>query len=122
MSRPSHSSRFDHPNYTGRVVQIKKLFLCILFHPPVTSSLLRPNIMAEEASINLYRTVRPIYRTGVPLPSRCCILYIFFSTNTSTEYFKHAAHSPFFSSKCCLFHNATVFWFLCYSHFTYRVC
>ena len=24
------------------------------------------------------RTVRPIYRTGVPLPSRCCILYTFF--------------------------------------------
>jgi len=53
------------------------------------------------------RTVRPIYRTGVPLPSRCYILHIFFSTNISTEYFKHAAHSPFFSSKCSLFHNAT---------------
>jgi hypothetical protein len=25
------------------------------------------------------RTARPIYRTGVPLLSRCCILYIFFS-------------------------------------------
>jgi len=24
------------------------------------------------------RTVRPIYGTGVPLLSRCCILYIFF--------------------------------------------
>jgi hypothetical protein len=24
--------------------------------------------------------------------------YIIFSTNISTEYFKHAAHSPFFSS------------------------
>jgi len=23
--------------------------------------------------------MRPIYRTGVPLPSRCCILYIFFN-------------------------------------------
>jgi hypothetical protein len=33
------------------------------------------------------------------------ILYIF-PTNISTEYFKHAAHSPFFSSKCRLFHNA----------------
>jgi hypothetical protein len=53
--------------------------------------------------------VHPIYRTGVPLPSRCCILYIFFSTNISVEYFKHAAHSPFFSSKCHLFHNATFF-------------
>jgi hypothetical protein len=33
----------------------------------------------------------------------------FFSTTISTEYFKHAAHSPFFSSKCCLFHGATFF-------------
>jgi hypothetical protein len=54
------------------------------------------------------RTVRPIYRTGVPLPSRCCILYIF-STNINTEYFKHAAYSPFFPSNCRLFHNATFF-------------
>jgi len=35
--------------------------------------------------------------------------YIFFSTTTSTEYFKHAAHSPFFSSKCRLFHTTTFF-------------
>jgi hypothetical protein len=49
-----------------------------------------------------------IYRMGVPLLSKCCILYIF-STNISTQYFKHAAHSPFFSSKCRLFHNATLF-------------
>jgi len=33
----------------------------------------------------------------------------FFSTNVSIEYFKHAAHSPFFSSKCRLFHNAAFF-------------
>ena len=33
----------------------------------------------------------------------------FFSTNISTKYFKHAAHSPFFSSKCRLFDNATFF-------------
>jgi hypothetical protein len=33
----------------------------------------------------------------------------FFSSNISTEYFKHAAHSPFFSSKCHLFHCATFF-------------
>jgi hypothetical protein len=38
--------------------------------------------------------VRPIYRTGTPLPSRHPILYIF-STNIRTEFFKHAAHSPF---------------------------
>jgi len=35
--------------------------------------------------------------------------YIYFSTNISTEYFKHAAHSPFFSSKCRLFRNANFF-------------
>ena len=35
--------------------------------------------------------------------------YIFFSTNISTEYFKHAARSSFFSSKYRLFHNATFF-------------
>jgi len=35
-------------------------------------------------------------------------IYIFL-TNISTEYFKHAAHSPFFSSKCRLFRNVTFF-------------
>jgi hypothetical protein len=34
--------------------------------------------------------------TGTPLPSKNPILYIF-STNIHTEYFKHAAESPFFS-------------------------
>ena len=33
---------------------------------------------------------------AAPLISGCCILYIY-STNTHTEYFKHAAHTPFFS-------------------------
>jgi hypothetical protein len=40
--------------------------------------------------------VRPIYRTGTPLRSKYPILYIF-STNIRTEFFKHSAHSPFFS-------------------------
>ena len=35
-------------------------------------------------------------------------IYIF-SANISTENFKHAAHFPFFTSKCRLFHNATFF-------------
>ena len=35
--------------------------------------------------------MRPIYRTGAPLPSRYCIPYLF-SINISTGYFKHAAH------------------------------
>ena len=32
---------------------------------------------------------------NAPLTSRSCILYIY-STNIRNEYFKHAAHSPFF--------------------------
>jgi len=44
-----------------------------------------------------------------PLTCRRYILYIY-STNIRIEYFKHAAHSPFyFSSKCRLFHNSTFF-------------
>jgi hypothetical protein len=36
--------------------------------------------------------------------------FLIYSTNIRTEYFKHAAHSPFFSSsKCRLFRNATFF-------------
>ena len=42
-------------------------------------------------------------------------IYIFFSTNISTEYFKH---TPFFSSKCRLFHNAT---FLVHVLFTFYI-
>jgi hypothetical protein len=37
-----------------------------------------------------------MYRTGTLLPSTHPIFYIF-STNTRTEFFKPAAHSPFFS-------------------------
>jgi hypothetical protein len=51
--------------------------------------------------------VRPIYRTATLCYHPDVAFYIFFSTNIITEYFKHAAHSPFFSSKCLLFHNAT---------------
>ena len=61
-----------------------------------------------------------ICRTA-PLTSRCCILYIY-STNKRTEYFKYAAHSPFFfSSKCRLFHNATFFG-SCVIHILYTGC
>jgi hypothetical protein len=37
----------------------------------------------------------PCMGRTAPLTSRHCILYIY-STNTRTEYFKHAANSPFF--------------------------
>jgi len=48
--------------------------------------------------------------------------FIYFSsTNISTEYFKHAAHFPFFSSKCRLFYNATFFG-SCIIHILYTGC
>ena len=75
-------------------------------------------IITESQNISLKVTVKgfnlympnDIYiRRNAPLTSRSCILYIY-STNIRTEYFKHAAHSPFFSSlKFRLFHNATFF-------------
>jgi len=45
----------------------------------------------------------------------------FFSTNISTVYFKHAAHSPFFSSECCLFPNVTFFG-SCIIHILHTEC
>jgi len=47
-------------------------------------------------------------------------IYIF-STIVSTEYFKHAAHSPVFSSKCRLFRNVTFFG-SCIIHILYTGC
>jgi hypothetical protein len=53
------------------------------------------------------------FKCETPVPKVAFYIYIyiyfFFSTNISTEYFKHAAHSPLFSSKCRLFHNTTFF-------------
>jgi hypothetical protein len=44
---------------------------------------------------NLAVPNNPYMGHTAPLTSRRCILYIY-STNICTEYFKHAAHSPFF--------------------------
>jgi hypothetical protein len=65
-----------------------------LVTPYRVSHLQRYGITASGNVTSVYPSLIRIYRTGVPLPSRCCILYIF-STNISTEYFKHAAHSVF---------------------------
>ena len=55
-----------------------------------------------------------------PLTSKRCILYIY-ATNIRTEYFQHALYSPFFSSKCSLFHNANLFG-SCIIHILYTGC
>ena len=61
-----------------------------------------------------------IHRTA-QLTSRRCILNIY-STNIFTEYFKHAAHSPFPPpSRCRLFHNA-IFLGSCNIHILYTGC
>jgi len=55
-----------------------------------------------------------------PLTSKRSILYIY-STNIGTECFKHGIYSPFFSSKCSLFHNSNVFG-SCIIHNLYTGC
>ena len=58
--------------------------------------------------LNLLTPNDPYMGRTAPLTSKRCILYNY-STNIGTEYFKHALYSPFFSSKCSLFHNANLF-------------
>ena len=47
--------------------------------------------------INLLAPKDPYMGRTAPLTSKRCILHIY-STNTGTEYFKHALYSPFFFS------------------------
>jgi len=67
---------------------------------PLQINVRRVNLKVKTANLKTFNLQEP------------CVLYIgraysyppgvafivFFSTNISTEYFKHAAHSPFFSS------------------------
>ena len=73
------------PNYSQQDATLLDLFLINLWEPCV---------------LYIWRAYR--YPPEVAF-------YILFSTNISTEYFKYAVHSPFFFSKCRLFHNATFF-------------
>ena len=78
-------------------------------------SLSRQSKAAAAIRRQTFRILNPLkpkdlyMRRTAPLTSRRCVLYIY-SRNIRTEYFKHAALSPFFfSSKCRLFHNAVLF-------------
>ena len=62
----------------------------------------------------------PYMGRNAPLTSKRCIFYVY-STNVGTEYFKHALYSPFFSSKCSLFHNANLFG-SCIIHILFTEC
>jgi len=48
--------------------------------------------------------------------------YIYFLTNISTEYCKHDRRTLCFSLQNAVYFIMLLFWFLYYSHFTYRVC
>ena len=83
------------------------------------SNLLRHKPMSTR--INLYEPCVLYIGRAYRYPSDVAFYTFFFPTNISTEYFKHAAHSPFFSSKCRLFHNATFFG-SCIIHILHTVC
>jgi len=52
-------------------------------------------LFTADPLLNLLTPNDPYNGRTAPLTSKRCILYIY-STNTGTEYFKHAIHSPFF--------------------------
>jgi len=52
--------------------------------------------MVAKNCLNHLTPNDPYMGRTAPLTSKCCILYIY-STNTCTEYFKHALYSPFVS-------------------------
>ena len=52
------------------------------------------SILVAECFLNFLTPNDPYIGRTAPLTSKCCILYIY-STNTGTEYFKHALYSPF---------------------------
>jgi hypothetical protein len=63
-------------------------------------------ILDQPSYIDLHLTFRNLVsyiKDGSTTILQMLHFIYLFSTNISTEYFKHAAHSPFFSSKCRFF-------------------
>ena len=87
---------------------------------PVQACLRIALLLPLPLPFNLLTPNDPYMGRTAPLISKRYILYIY-STNTGTEYFKHALYSPFFSSKCSLFHNAKLFG-SCIIHILYTGC
>ena len=105
FSRHRHINPFTNFHYVQYIVFVKYFFF-LLLHSAFNKDLNYSRLMFINPLVpnDVY-----VSRTA-QLISRRCILNIY-STNTVTEYSKHAAHSPFFflSSRCRLFHNATFF-------------
>ena len=57
-----------------------------------------PSIQVKYLLFDRFTPKDPYMGRTAPLTSKCFILYIY-STNISTEYFKHALYSPFFLFK-----------------------
>ena len=101
-------------------------YLELASHRTVTAEKDRPAKSSNTAihcrlPLNRLTPNDPYMGRTAPLTSKRCILYIY-STNTGTEYFKHALYSQFFSSsKCSLFHNANLFG-SCIIHILYTGC
>ena len=68
------------------------------------------------------RTVRPIYRTGVPLPSRCCILYIYIFSTTIVLSILNMLHTLRFSLQNALYFITVPFFGSCIIHILHTGC
>ena len=56
------------------------------------------------------------------LPKLQMLHFIYYSTNIRTEYFKHAAHSPFFPLKNVVYFIMLAFFGACVIHILYTGC
>jgi hypothetical protein len=108
MLKAQKLSWFGHINRMPEISIVKKIYKW----KPITSRPVgRPKYRWEDdvrSDLTFQNRASYIWDGRTATLQMLHFMYIF-STNTSTKYFKHAAHSPFFSSKCSLFHNATFF-------------
>jgi hypothetical protein len=79
----------------------------IRVHQQMHTTVIRLTIIILK-TLTFSRLMTYICRTA-PLTSRRCILCIY-STNIRTEYFKHAAHSPFFPLQNAVYFIMLPFW------------
>jgi len=80
----------------------------VLENDCVTVGLIKKQDIYRSVELT-FKNLAPYIQDGRTTTLQMLHFMYFFSTNISTEYFKHAAHSPFFSSKCRLFYIATLF-------------
>jgi hypothetical protein len=72
------SGKYKGPYIISRVIALSTYELSATRGKFRGEFIVRSLSLAKEKKTLTLRTVRPIYRTGIPLPSRCCTLYIYF--------------------------------------------